>query len=683
MNWLLLGLAWAAAIAGVASFNQGWAIPSLSKGGMLQSLNKKALLHSTTAFTLAHMLAPFALGLPIAWTHYGWHALFTLLGCYAASYLGYWFISLPWGGTFQYVRASLIAGVIILLFDYANLLLLFHDLLRWQPELVLLTCVLVFLLCFATLRMLAFIRHHREERRRTPVIVPGLLLAGTSLFAIPLLCAISLLPAELLGSEHAYLLPYALLLLVGSILYVLPDLSVAKAQADGVTVWNLAYRDELTDLPNRRSFNEALDTCMRPAGGAPAPLTLFFIDLDKFKRVNDLLGHVTGDEVLRIAADKLRSCLPPQAMLSRMGGDEFTVLLPGKREDREIHELADLIVEQFQTPIKAGPHLVRLSASVGIARCPEEGVDASTLLHHADAAMYTAKENGSAQYQFFDQLRSQNGQRELMLEQDLAAAIENGELRVFYQPKIDIRDGSTIGLEALVRWHHPVHGLISPLQFIPLAEKLGLIVPLERWVINEVCQQSRQWQDTAALHIPIAINISQVHLMQPDVYEYIIESAGQAGIDRQGLEIEITESAMMHNEEHVIEVLNRLKAAGIHVSMDDFGTGYSSLSYLSSLPISCLKIDRSFISKLASDSDNRAIAELIVGMAKQLGLQIVAEGVETSEQVNLLKDLQCYNAQGYYYGKPLPPEQALLRMLDSVIPSKNADLESSNDAQVC
>ncbi|WP_157272832.1 putative bifunctional diguanylate cyclase/phosphodiesterase [Paenibacillus daejeonensis] len=678
MNWLWLVTALAAGIAG-AVFITYLSPPAPVPGSRLPRKTKLwAMVGGTVAFTLSHLLVPLSFNIPVDNTYYLFHVLFTLLGCYAATWFSQWYIALPWGGKPQYIRTGVIASSIILIFDYTNLLLLFRGQLRWQPELVGMTVVLVFGLIFAVLRMLAFSSRHRQERRRSSATLPGVLLSGLALFAIPLLCAFSILPTERLGdSALAYLLPYTLLMLTGGLLYSLPDLAISRARQDGVTIWNLAYRDELTGLPNRRAFNDALDTYMSTETGPPTALTLFFIDLDKFKRINDLFGHAAGDLVLQVSADKLKACLPPECMLARMGGDEFTVLLPGEHGVPELKQLASRIVKAFEAPFQAGLHTVKLSASVGIARCPEEGIDASTLLGAADTAMYAAKENGSSQYQFYDPLRDQNGHRQLMLEQDLESAICTGQLRLMYQPKIDIRDGRTIGLEALVRWQHPTLGLVPPMQFIPLAEKTGLIVPLEQWVIREVCRQMKLWQETAALYMPIAVNISQVHLMRPDMDQFIIQSLEDAGIAREWLEIEITESVMMHNEEHVIDVLNRLKEAGISVSMDDFGTGYSSLSYLSTLPISCLKIDRSFVRKLASDRDSRAIAELIIGLARQLGLKIVAEGVETSEQVHLLKELQCYNAQGFYYSKPMPPEQALICMMGT-----NGDSEERLAADV-
>ncbi|MDO3409672.1 EAL domain-containing protein [Saccharibacillus sp. CPCC 101409] len=434
--------------------------------------------------------------------------------------------------------------------------------------------------------------------------------------------------------------------------------NITKRKRDQETIRHLAYHDELTGLANRRSFEVTLERFANYGDKKPEPFTLLFVDMDRFKRVNDFFGHAFGDLVIKQAGRMIKECLPPTSFLARMGGDEFTVILPGVHHKPDVEELAGRIVERFTHPFPIDKHTVKLSASVGVARFPEDGLSSDLLTKHADAAMYDAKQNGSSQYRFYDAASDRTSMEEIQLEQDLEHAIELDQLRLLYQPKFDIRSGERIGYEALIRWNHPAHGEISPLKFIPLAEKTGMIVQVEQWVLRTACLQAKRWQDEdGGRPLPMAVNISQVHLMKPDIYESIIQTLEETGFDPALLELEITESAMMHNEEHVIEILDKLKGAGISVSMDDFGTGYSSLSYLHSLPINCLKIDRSFINKITTDKDSKAIAEMIISMAKQLGLKIIAEGVETKEQVALLQELQCYNVQGFYYSRPLPPEQ--------------------------
>ncbi|NMO94367.1 putative bifunctional diguanylate cyclase/phosphodiesterase [Paenibacillus lemnae] len=430
---------------------------------------------------------------------------------------------------------------------------------------------------------------------------------------------------------------------------------ITRSKKDQETIWHLAYEDELTGLSNRRSFQNFLSACTQPEDDEPAgAFTVFFIDLDRFKRVNDLFGHAFGDEVIKTAAAKLKSCLPPHGTIARMGGDEFTILIPELNEREDIEQLGSRLVDEFTQPFPVGHHTVKLSASVGIARYPEDGSDADLLIKRADAAMYDAKQNGSAQYQFYDAKRDQTSMEQITLENDLEDSIQKNQMQLYYQPKMDIRTGEMTGVEALLRWNHPELGMVPPDRFIPLAEKSGFIVPLEQWVLRTALEQIKQWEADGYSVVPVAVNISQIHLMKPTIFQSITSTIKELDFDTRLLELEITESAMMYNEEHVIQILNDLKRAGISVSMDDFGTGYSSLSYLHSLPIQCLKIDRSFIKKLTTDADSRAIAEMIISMARQLNLTIVAEGVETEDQVGLLKELQCFNAQGYFYSKPMP-----------------------------
>lgn len=433
--------------------------------------------------------------------------------------------------------------------------------------------------------------------------------------------------------------------------------NITKRKRDQETIRHLAYHDELTGLSNRRAFEMTLERYTNYGEDKPEPLTLLFVDLDRFKRVNDFFGHAFGDQVIKHAGRLIKESIPAGAFLARMGGDEFTVILPGVYRNIEVEKWAGRIVAKMDKPFEIGKHTVKLSASVGIARYPEDGLSGELLTKHADAAMYEAKQNGSSQYRFYDASSDRSTLEELRLEQDLEHVLERDQLTLLYQPKFDIRTGEAIGYEALLRWDHPVYGEIAPLRFIPLAEKSGMIVPIEQWVLRTACMQAKRWQNEGMGSLPMAVNVSQVHLMKPDIYESIIHTLEETCFDPRLLELEITESAMMHNEGHVIEILDKLKDAGISVSMDDFGTGYSSLSYLHSLPINCLKIDRSFIHKMTTDKDSKAIAEMIISMAKQLGLKIIAEGVETVEQVALLQELQCYNVQGFYYSHPLTPEQ--------------------------
>jgi len=428
--------------------------------------------------------------------------------------------------------------------------------------------------------------------------------------------------------------------------------NVTDSKKNQEKILHLAYYDELTDLTNRKHAREHVDHRMNSKEALP--FYLFFIDFDRFKKVNDLFGHEFGDKVIRHSARKLQSALPEDILLSRSMADEFIAVLPAEFDPVYV---AQRIGDEFSLPFRVGQQVVNLSASIGIARFPEDGQDSDTLFKNADLARFDAQNRGGARFAFFDHSRAVENHERLILERDLQAAIEHGELMLLYQPKVDIRTGRLVGLEALVRWKHPDLGIVPPLKFIPIAEESGLIVPLERWVLRTACRQMKIWESEGRPPVPVAVNISLIHLVQSDIVDNVLSTLEDLELDRGMLELEVTESAMMHNEEQVIEILGRFQNAGISISLDDFGTGYSSLSYLQLLPIDCLKIDRSFIKGITTSENSRAIVEMILTMARQLGLSIVAEGIEQEEQVQLLRDLQCFTAQGFYYSKPVPASE--------------------------
>ncbi|MEJ8302925.1 putative bifunctional diguanylate cyclase/phosphodiesterase [Saccharibacillus sacchari] len=424
---------------------------------------------------------------------------------------------------------------------------------------------------------------------------------------------------------------------------------VTESKKNQEKIRHLAYHDELTGLFNRKYMLEHVASLTSDISAAP--FHLFFIDFDRFKKINDLFGFDFGNKVIRRAAAKLESILPEGTLLARSTADEFIALLPSGFDPVYA---AQQVGDEFSLPFRVGQQTVALTASMGIARFPEDGADEETLFKHADLARFDAQNRGGSRFAFFDRNRAIENHERLILERDLQAAIEHGELVLFYQPKVDMRTEKLVGMEALVRWNHPRLGMVPPLKFISIAEETGLIVPLERWVLRTACLQVQQWAQEGQPPVPVAVNLSQIHLMQTDIVESVLATLEDLKFDNSLLEIEVTESAMMHNETQVIEVLARFKQAGISVSLDDFGTGYSSLSYLHLLPIDCLKIDRSFIKGITTNESSRAIVEMILTMSRQLGLHIIAEGIEHKEQVDLLCDLQCFTAQGFYYSKPVP-----------------------------
>lgn len=406
----------------------------------------------------------------------------------------------------------------------------------------------------------------------------------------------------------------------------------------------LAYHDELTNLPNRRS----LEKVMESTNEERASFSLIYLDFDRFKRINDTLGHSFGDKVLVQIGLKLSGAVPGNCLVSRLGGDEFAIIAP---EGIDPEHLASEIAKEFQSPISVEGMELLITASMGIARFPLDTNNLERLLQYADMAMYRAKQSGENQFLFFTHSMVEQSMNKFQLENDLRNAISQGELSVYYQPKYNTGTNEITGAEALARWFHPKRGLIPPGFFIPMAEETNLIVPLERLIIKKVFLQMNHWMKKG-LHVPrTSINISIVHFYQEDFVSFFKKELHAYNISGSLVEIEVTESIMIKKEDSINEQLQALREIGIEVSIDDFGTGYSSLSYLSKLSVDRLKIDQSFI---AYSHDNREIISTIVTMAKNLKLEVIAEGVETESQILLLKSLGCNEVQGYFYSPPLP-----------------------------
>ncbi|MCA0989038.1 EAL domain-containing protein [Guptibacillus algicola] len=420
------------------------------------------------------------------------------------------------------------------------------------------------------------------------------------------------------------------------------------------TIHFLAYHDELTGLPNRRYFNEELASLMNQE--VPPPFAVMLIDFDRFKRINDLFGHDFGDLVIQSIGKRLEEVLDERLFVSRLGGDEFTIILPQYEKKEDVERVAAAILEAFQSPLMIENQECLLTASIGIALYPIHGSNAAELLKYADMAMYHVKEKDTNNYAFYQEEMSNQTLHKIILENDLRKAIEQDELLVYYQPKVNTETGEVIGFEALVRWLHPEIGLISPNEFIQAAEETGLIIPIEKIVIQHACDQLKIWQQNYGEHYTMSVNISQRHFYQENIVCTIIKNLERSGIAPETLEIEITESMAMFNEHTTIQKLQKIRELGVAISMDDFGTGYSSLHYLTKLPINRVKIDQTFIRGLLSSSSSLGIVTTIISLARHLHLDIIAEGVETEEQIEMLKQLECYDVQGFYFSKPLPVE---------------------------
>ena len=432
-----------------------------------------------------------------------------------------------------------------------------------------------------------------------------------------------------------------------------------------------ANHDALTGLANRNLLRDRLEQGLRVAHRYGRACTVAFIDLDNFKLINDSLGHDIGDQVLKIVGERLAACIREGDTVARLGGDEFVLLVTEHGRDSGRLRVAQRVIVAISQPFAIEQREFKVTCSIGIASFPQDGTDADTLLRNADTAMYRAKDLGRNTFQLYSSEMNANLDERLTLETDLWNALERNEFALYYQPKVDLSTRQIVGLEALLRWHHPTKGTILPERFIPIAEESSLIVEIGNWAIREACSQNRDWQNAGCREMPIAVNVSgrQLHNGLAAVVRAALVSAD---LSPDCLEIELTESAVMSNTEAAIEALSLLREMGVRISLDDFGTGYSSLSYLKRLPVTGLKIDQSFVRDLASDPDDAAIVRAIIVVAQELTLDVTAEGVETAEQVEFLENHGCGRAQGYYFARPLPADEMRSKLGDGFVPGSEA-----------
>lgn len=429
----------------------------------------------------------------------------------------------------------------------------------------------------------------------------------------------------------------------------------------------LANFDGLTGLTNRRQFKARLMDTLKHARSSKSLVAIMMLDIDRFKLINETLGHTSGDQILQVVADRVNGlvrasdCMARTDLgdwdpeVARIGGDEFTLLLPRIAHPTDAGRVAQRILEALPEPIDVDDQRVTLHASIGISIYPIDGNEAESLLRQADRAMSFAKSHGGNSFQYYTESLNATSLRRLVLESKLREAVDQERLHVLYQPKVDLRSGDVVGMEALLRWIEPELGFISPAEFIPLAEEIGCISKIGRWVLTEACRQNRQWQDAGFAPLAVAVNVSSRQLSDTDLESVITEVLDETGLEPQYLEIEITESAMVEDEEATTRTLGRLREIGVRVALDDFGTGFSSLSYLRRLPLDTLKVDRSFVMDLPDDDDANGIVAAIVAMAHVLDLKVIAEGVETEGQRGFLRGIDCDEMQGYLFSKPLKP----------------------------
>jgi len=476
-----------------------------------------------------------------------------------------------------------------------------------------------------------------------------------------------------------------------SVLAIVRDITERKNSE--ARIFNLAYYDELTELPNRQLFSQSLERTIAIAQRDGQQFAVLFVDLDRFKRINDTLGHSVGDELLKEVARRLESCTRSTdsvaridaaedsgIKLARLGGDEFVIKLYGIDDDKTVSAIASRIISVLTPPFNCGGHQFVVTPSIGIALYPQDGETGEELLMNADSAMYRAKNFGRNNYKFYSETMRTKSLHRLDLENQIRKAIDSGQFELHYQPKVDAETWALVGAEALLRWNHPERGSIAPDDFIPVAEETGLIVPIGQWVLREACKQVRAWSTLPTGAIPVSVNISSHQFNSDGLIEDVFDAVSGAGIDALLLELEITESVLLQDADSTLLSLRRLKQAGVSLSVDDFGTGYSSLSYLKRFPIDTLKIDRSFVKDLHCDADDAAICAAILAMSRQLGLNVVAEGVESEEQLEFLRRHGCNQIQGFLCSKPLSADDFAAMLVQIAGSATDGEIEDKATA---
>jgi diguanylate cyclase (GGDEF)-like protein/PAS domain S-box-containing protein len=416
----------------------------------------------------------------------------------------------------------------------------------------------------------------------------------------------------------------------------------------------LAHHDILTGLPNRSLLKDRLVQAMLQTERHNPCVSVVFIDLDNFKSVNDSQGHSAGDDLLKIVAGRMVKCVRPVDAVVRLGGDEFVILLVDQPEGSDaISVTLDRVRTAISEPITIGGRVFHVTCSMGVATFPHDGADAETLLMNADAAMYKVKETGGDGFQFFTAQMNITAHERLALQDAMRDGLARSEFYLLYQPQVDLKSGEIFAVEALVRWRHPKLGVVSPDRFIPLAEETGLIVPLGDWILKEACRQNKAWQDAGLLPVSVCVNVSARQFQDKNLIKHVTSALTESGLSAEYLELELTESLVMRDVEQAVATMKELQTLGVHFAIDDFGTGYSSLSALKSLPVSRLKIDQSFVRNLAQDEDDRTITAAVISLGQRLKMKVIAEGVETDEQLTFLRESHCDEIQGYHFSRPV------------------------------
>jgi diguanylate cyclase (GGDEF)-like protein len=635
-----------------------------------------------------HFIGMLAFRLPIPLGYDPSITLLSLLIAIASSVFALWLVcqeNLPWS---RLSLGALLMGAGIASMHYTGMAAMrMIPLIHYIPSLFILSIVIAIVASGAALFIAFHLRRpgSRVYRNRAAAgVVMGIAIVGmhytgmaAAQFSLGSICGAAMGGVDTGWLALLVIIVTMSILAIALIISVLDlrlesrtsKLAVSLAEANEELTY-LALHDSLTKLPNRAMLEERLKHAIGTSSREHRRFVLMFLDLDGFKAVNDTYGHSVGDRLLVEVAKRIGLKIRMQDTISRVGGDEF-VFLGDVGEPEDAGALAEKLLSIIREPFQIASHELRMSASIGLAMFPDNGANQHELLTNADAAMYHAKSLGRDCLCFFEASMNSHVQAHLEMTQDLRRAVDRKELVLYYQSKLRAPNGPAMGAEALVRWQHPARGLILPDEFIPLAEKTGLIVPIGEWVLDEACRQMREWHDAGRRDWRVAVNLSPVQFGHPALMQTVRAALERHQLDPRCLTLEITESTAMRDADASVVILQQLHQMGVQIAIDDFGTGYSSLLYLKRLPASELKIDRGFVRNLAHDSEDRAIISAIVALGRTLDLEIVAEGVETVAQQQFLTDIGCDSLQGYLFGKPMPPAQFLeaLAQMESLTPS--------------
>jgi diguanylate cyclase len=646
-----------------------------AKGSSVQLWLAGGAIAMGTGIWSSHFIGMLALSMPIPLSYGLTATLGSLVLAIATSGFALQLASNPASGWMRLASGALVMGAGICAMHYVGMTAVqVVPMIQYEPGLVAASAAIAIAASFAALWLFTHLGTQDTWRMRATRIgaafVMGLAISGmhytgmaASQFAADSYC---LTPASSMDSRWLALVIATLtlgLLAITTILLVYDahlESNIRRynemLEQANARLRHAATHDALTGLPNRVLLADRLRQAIARASRDEMRFAVLVVDLDRFKAINDSLGHIAGDELLQEVARRLAGLLRKEDSLARLGGDEFVLLIHEVSVPADAEQVARKILTQVALPFQLAGLDVHVSPSVGISLCPDDGDDSETLLQHADAAMYHAKKKGRNTFQFFAPAMNAFARERLELESGLRTALAQREFELHYQPKVDVATGRIESAEALIRWRHPKRGLIPPGGFIPLAEETGFIVQLGEWVLYEACRQARAWQDEG-VHLRMAVNLSARQFRQDSLIETVRGALTAARLEPRYLELELTESAVMQDAESSVQIMRRLSDAGLRISVDDFGTGYSSLSYLRRLPLDKLKIDRSFIREIVTSRDDAEIVRAIVTLAHSLHLKVIAEGVETAEQLTFLRALGCDQYQGFYCSPPLPPAQ--------------------------